>query len=177
MPSPRCPVCPTEVADAEPEDGPEPATEEIRPSEREFWLLRFVLASDDHTDWLVTSLDPQWIGHTIIREIISRRCGAHAKQAWRGIPGLLQECDSSYAQQLITRAVAEQIESEKVFRNLAETVLRVRNDYIERELKVLTQRRAQPGISDEEGIEIEKRKAELRRLKSQPIEADFVGEA
>ena len=49
-------------------------------------------------------------------------------------------------------------------------MLRVRNDYLERELKLLTQRRAQPGLSEEDGIDIEKRKIELRRLKTEPIE-------
>ena len=66
--------------------------------------------------------------------------------------------------------MAEELDAEGLFKNLSETVLRVRNDYIERELKILTQRRAQPGLSEEEGVEIEKRKNELRRLKNEPIE-------
>ena len=83
---------------------------------------------------------------------------------------MLEQCDPTAAQQLITRAVAEELDAEGLFKNLSETVLRVRNDYIERELKILTQRRAQPGLSEEEGVEIEKRKNELRRLKNEPIE-------
>ena len=83
---------------------------------------------------------------------------------------MLEECDSEPAQQLITRAVAEQIDADGLLKKLAETVLRVRNDYLERELKLLTQRRAQPGLSEEDGIDIEKRKIELRRLKTEPIE-------
>ena len=161
---------PIEVASGETDDQQETAPEEIKPSEREFWLLRFLLASDHHMDWVVKTLDAQWIGHPVIREIIARRCARHGNQTWRGIPGLLEECDSEPAQQLITRAVAEQIDADGLLKKLAETVLRVRNDYLERELKLLTQRRAQPGLSEEDGIDIEKRKIELRRLKTEPIE-------
>ena len=160
----------TEIAPSEGEAPQETTADEIKPSEREFWLLRFVLANDDHVEWLSQALDGKWIANSAIREIVSQRCAAHSDGSWRGIPGLLEQCDSTAAQQLITRAVAEELDAEGLFKNLSETVLRVRNDYIERELKILTQRRAQPGLSEEEGVEIEKRKNELRRLKNEPIE-------
>jgi DNA primase catalytic core len=148
------------------------AAEEIRPSEREFWLLRFLLAGDDHIDWVARILDPGWIEHQQVRQIVVKRIEAHTADSWRGIPGLLAECDSAPAQQLITRAVAEPPNNEALAKNLLETVLRVRNDFIERELKLLTVRRSQPGLSDEDGIQLETRKNELRKLKAQPITED-----
>jgi DNA primase len=151
---------------------PDPAADEPKPSEREFWLLRFILASDDHLDWLVRTLDPAWIEHPTIRQIVARRCEFHVSQSWQGVPGLLQALDSPAAQQWITRAVAEQISVDSLARNLTETVLRVRNDFIERELKLLTHRRGQPNIPEAEAVEIESRKIELRRLKVQPIGDD-----
>src|SRR6266850_1729600 len=145
------------------------APEEIKPSEREFWLLRFLLAADDHMRWVVRTLDAAWIEHAVIRQIVQKRLEAHTSESWRGIPGLLAECDSVPAQQLITRAVAEPPNDEALAKNLLETIPRVRNDFIERELKLLTLRRSQPGLSDEEGFQIETKKNELRKLKSQPI--------
>jgi len=145
------------------------APEEIKPSEREFWLLRFLLAADDHMPWVVRTLDAAWIEHAVIRQIVQKRLEAHTSESWRGIPGLLAECDSVPAQQLITRAVAEPPNDEALAKNLLETIPRVRNDFIERELKLLTLRRSQPGLSDEEGFQIETKKNELRKLKSQPI--------
>jgi len=147
----------------------QPPAEEVKPSEREFWLLRFLLASDDHMDWVVAALDPEWIEHGTVRAIFEKRCQLHSNQSWHGIPSLIEAFDSPGAQSLVTRAVAEQVHVESLQRNLMETVLRVRNSAIERELKVLTVRRAQPNISEEEAMQIEYRKDELRRLKSQPI--------
>jgi DNA primase len=153
----------------EAEEPAQPLAEEIKPTEREFWLLRFLLAGDDHMPWVVRTLDIAWVEHPVIRQILQKRFEAHGTENWRGIPGLLAECDSVPAQQLITRAVAEPPKDEALAKNLLETILRVRNDFIERELKLLTLRRSQPGLSDEEGIQIETKKNELRKLKSQPI--------
>jgi hypothetical protein len=128
-----------------------------------------MLAGDEHCEWLAQNLQLAWIEHSLVRQIVAKRVEAHQNQSWLGVPTLLQECGSEAAQQLITRAVAESLSNEDLGKNLMETVLRVRNDFIERELKLLTQRRLQAGLTDDEGVEIEKRKMELRRLKSQAL--------
>jgi len=154
------------------DDSPAAPVEEIKPSEREFWLLRFILASDDHIEWLVQTLDPKWIEHATVRAIATARCELHQSNAWRGVPALIDSLDSPGARQLIARAVAEQVHSESLGRNIIETVLRVRNDYIERELKLLTQQRSLQNLSDEQAVQVEARKMELRRLKLTTIVED-----
>ena len=145
---------------AEPVSAPAP---EAKPSEREFWLLRFILGGDEQLDWVTQNLELDWIDHALVREIVSKRLHAHQNQSWQGIPSLLQECNSDAAQQLITRAVAEPLSNERIEKGLIGAVQMLQRDFMERELRTLRERRIQPGLSEAEGIEIEKRMMELRR--------------
>jgi hypothetical protein len=133
------------------------------------WLLRFILAGDDHIDSVAQTLDPAWIEHPVLQEIVARRFRAHKTTSWRGIPGFLAEFESPAAQQLITRAVAKQINDPNLDEQLVRATLRFRVQFIERELKRLDQQRSRPDLSEEEGIAIERQKIELRKLKTQSI--------
>ena len=55
----------------------ESATEEMpRPTSPEFWLLKLTLLHDDTVGWLRAHLDPNWVQHAQVREIISLRLAA-----------------------------------------------------------------------------------------------------
>lgn len=161
------PACVPRARDAEPVENPEtPAQPE--PSEREFWLLRFVLSADDQVDWLAHHLEPEWVQHATVRAIIEKRLQAHYDNTWHGVPGLVSAQEDAFAQTLITEAVAESPGTD-VERKLVETVRMVRNTFIDRRLAALTARVAQPGITEEDFAGIEKEKTMLRRWKAEPL--------
>jgi hypothetical protein len=148
----------------------EPAPARVMPSEREFWLLRFVLSSDDYIDWLQQRLDLNWLRHPSVRQVVEARLKAHQDHTWRGVPSLLGTITDDYTQSLITEAVAEQPTAETLDRKLRETVLLLRNDHIDHQLAGLTVRIGQPKITENELVEIEQQKAHLRQLRRQTLE-------
>jgi DNA primase len=145
-----------------------PEPEHPQPSEREFWLLRFVLAADDHIDWIATHLDPEWVQHPTVRAILQQRVRAHHQNAWHGIPAFLGATGHPFAQRLITEAVAEPPAGD-LHRKLTDTVRMVRNSFIDRRLSALTAQLSQPASTPEDFARIETEKTSLRRWKSEPL--------
>jgi len=158
------------VERAEPDETlPEPEPTLPPPNEREFWLLRFLLISDEHLDWVVQNLDLNWIQHPIVRRVVTVRLNAHSNQSWRGVPALIDEMEDAAAASLITEAVTHGQSTTELSRNLIETVRMLRSDFIDRQLAALKLRLAQPGLSEEETVAILTHQSELRRLRHQPL--------
>ncbi len=139
------------------------------PNPQEHWLLRLLLMNDDAAPWLAAHLDLNWIPHPHIREIIARRLAAEATGQWHGLAAFLGECDSAALRQLITETSAGQREIPNAPQQLADITLRLRNQFIERELNALSQRAAQPALNDPQRLELLQRQQELRKLKQQPL--------
>ncbi|HYV32519.1 MAG TPA: DNA primase, partial [Candidatus Binatia bacterium] len=74
-----------------------PQPQRPAPSEREFWLLRFLLMDDEPIDWVARHLDCHWIEHPTLRRVVSARLEAHTRQTWRGVPALIDELEDSAA--------------------------------------------------------------------------------
>jgi DNA primase len=158
---------PAQTAGSEtPEDPDQPM-----PSDREMWLLRFVLGSDEHLDWLAEHLELEWIQHPTVRSIVADRLQAHADHSGQGVAAFLTSQSDPFAQSLISEAVASELGKVDLARNLAEATRMLRNSHIERRLSTLTARVSQPGLTDEQLVEIEKEKAYLRRCKTEPLRA------
>jgi DNA primase len=155
--------------DADSETVEDAATEQPMPSDREMWLLRFVLGSDDHIDWLAEHLELEWIQHPTVREVVGARLQAHADHSWQGLPAFLTSRESPFAQTLISEACATELKKVDFAHNLAEATRILRNSHIDRRLAALTARVSQPGLTQEELVEIEKEKAYLRRWKTEPL--------
>jgi DNA primase len=158
----------TFAAEAGPEEGAE-SPELSRPSEPEFWLVKFLLLSDDSVDWVSRHLDLRWLQHAAVKQIVAARLAAHADQSWRGVPALLSDCKDTAVRSLVTEAVAEDHPTENLAKKTRDTVRNLRTDYIDRELASLTRRLASPGLPDAELIEVERQKTQLRQLKQQPL--------
>jgi DNA primase len=139
------------------------------PSEREFWLLRFLLSDDEHITAVAERLDVNWIQHPVVRRIVATRLEAHAKQTWSGVPALMDQLEEAAASSLISRALAEARRTTDLPRNLTETVRLLRSDFIDRRLAALKLRLAQPGLMESDAVGILNEQAELRRLKQQPM--------
>ena len=141
------------------------------PSDREMWLLRFVLGSDERLDWLAEHLELEWIRHPTVRSIVADRLQAHADHCDQGVAAFLTSQSDPFAQSLISEAVATELGKVDLARNLAEATRMLRNSHIERRLSTLTARVSQPGLTDEQLVEVEKEKAYLRRWKTEPLRA------
>jgi hypothetical protein len=146
-------------------------------SEREFWLLRFVLSHDEQIDWLAAHLDLEWIVHPVVRRIIGARLAAHGDGSWRGVPALCDALGDPAAARLITEATtagvglvrddAEEMR-QHLTRNIVEAVRRLRADYLDRRLAAARQRMAQPGLTPEELSALLEEQVALRRAKQAP---------
>jgi DNA primase len=146
-------------------DGPT----EVSPSDREFWLLRFLLIQDEHIDSVAQQLRTEWIRHELVRRIVSSRLTAYAAGTWRGVPALIDELDDAGATSLVSEAVAENVPPAALSRNLMETMRLLRNDYCDRQLAALRIKLSEPGLAEDVAIRILQEQAELRRLKQQPL--------
>lgn len=152
-----------------PEDESAAPAEEAPPPLREFWLLKFLLSSDDEVRWAAENLDLNWLQNPTVRRIITARVEAETAGNWTGIPALLSSLEDPAARNLITSAVTGDLSREKLPLNIAETARLLRNDFIDRQLASLTQRLGQPDLTEAGHVEIETQKAALRREKSQPL--------
>ena len=157
---------PTEAEDFPAE---EHAVELPPPSMQEHWLLKLLLLNDDAAGWIAVHLDLNWVQHPLVREIVTSRLTAQAEENWHGIAALLGDCENPAARSLITEALADGREIPNATQQLADIVLRLRNQFIERELAALTQRAAQPALTDLERLELLHQQQTLRELKRQPL--------
>ncbi len=149
------------VAESEPGQPP--------PSEREFWLLRFLLESDEPLGWIAQHLQLDWLQHPTVRRAVAARLEAHANGSWRGVPALIDQLEDTEAASLVSQAVASGPNKGDLARNLTETVRLLRNDFLDRQLAALNLRLSQPGLPEPEVPEILKQQNELRKLKQQPM--------
>ena len=155
--------------DADIIDEPTSVVTETPPSEREFWLLRFILLHDDQMGWAAQHLDLNWLQHPVVKRIIAGRLAAHANETWRGLPALIDAMDDDAARDLITEAVAVEQKKSDIGRNIVEAVRLLRTDHIDRQLAALKVRLAHPELPEAEAMEILREQAELRRTRQQPL--------
>jgi DNA primase len=159
--------------EAEPADRP---AQTPPPSPLEFWLLKLLLVNDDSAEWVAGHLDPEWLRHAVVRDLVLARLKAQAEQAWRGVAGLLDACADDAARSLVTEAVSDPRpipDPEKTLKGdtTKKGILQLlRDDFVDRQMAALQQRLVQPGISNEDLAAIESRRVHLRQLKKQPLQ-------
>lgn len=147
----------------------ETPSEPTRPSAQEFWLLKLILLHEAGVEWVAAHLDPAWVQHALVQNILRQRLAAHANQTWRGLAAFLDEFESVEAQSLITEASSEEREIPEPARQLKDLVTRLRNQFIDRQLAALTHRGGLPETGDEERLELLRQQQQLRQLKRQPL--------
>jgi DNA primase len=152
-----------------PEATPERDSELQRPSMHEQWLLKLFFLHEQLVGWGAMHLDPIWIQHPLVRQVVSKRLEAHRKQTWRNLAHFLEECDMPEMQNLITEAAAEQRAIPNPAQQLVDVALRLRNQFIDRQLHELIQRANQPDTDDATRAELLRQQKEIRELKRQPL--------
>jgi hypothetical protein len=142
-----------------------------RPSAQELWLLKLLLLDDELPAQAAAQLDLNWVRHDVARQIISARLVVQADGRPPSVTALLSQTEDAAARSLVTEAVSEQREIPNRPQQLADVAKRLRDQFIESELKTILQRFDEPSLSDEERIVLTTRKLELLRLKSRPLPA------
>jgi DNA primase len=141
----------------------------VQPSAQEFWLLKLLLLQDDLVRWAAIYLNPDWVQHQVLKEIVVQRIAAQSQETWTTLAAFLDQFDSADAQALITAATAESRPIPNPERQLTDVVTRLRSQFLDQQLTALTHRINQPETGDEVRINLLRQQQELRRLKRQPL--------
>jgi DNA primase len=144
-------------------------TEMQRPSPHEFHLLKLVLLHDDLAAWAALHLDANWILHPIARKIVSQRLTAQGNDAWKNLAAFLDGCNSDEMRNLVTEAVADGRKIPNPELQLADVTLKLRNQFLDRQIAALTQKASQPEISESEKLELLHEQQRLRQQKRSPL--------
>jgi hypothetical protein len=154
----------------EPDLNPEAETTE-RPSPHDFWLLKLLLLHDELVPWTALHLDLNWISHPLVRRIVGQRLDAQKNETWKNLATFLDECDSPEMLSLVTEAAAEDRKMPNPEKQLADVVLKMRNQFLDRQIAAVTQKAGQSEISDAEKIQLLQSQKKLREQKIAPLAA------
>ncbi len=114
-------------------------------------------------------LNPEWIQHPLVRQIVSRRLNSHREGAWQGLAGFLDDCESTTASSLITEAATEERKLPNPELQLTDMILKLRNQYYDSQIAALTQKMSQPEIPEEEKLNHMREHQKLRDQKRAPL--------
>jgi DNA primase len=159
------------VAEAEADDATlnaEPGTSN-RPSPQEFWLLKLLLLHDDLAAWAALHLDASWVQHSVARQIVERRLAAQAKETWKNLAAFLDECETPEMRSLVTEAVAEDRKIPNLEQQLADVTLKLRNQFLDREIAALTNKVSLPETPEAAKIDLLRAQQKLREQKRAPL--------
>ena len=119
--------------------------------------------------WAALHLDVNWISHPLVRKIVTQRLAAQTNETWKSLGAFLDECELPEMQSLITEAVAEDRKIPNPEQQLADVVLKLRNQFLDRQIAVLTQKISQSGVPEAEQNECLRQQQELRVQKRAPL--------
>ena len=140
-----------------------------KPPAHEYWLLKLLFGHDELLPWATVHLDPQWLQHPLVRQIVSLRLNAHKTDTWHGVAAFLDQCETPELKNLVTEVTINERPLPNPEKQLADVALELRKDFMERQKAALTQRLGQPDLSEAERLELLMRQQEIRALKSQPL--------
>jgi len=147
------------------ESAPDSEPETPRPSQSEFWLLKLLLLHDDLAAWATLHLDVDWIAHPLVRQIVTQRLAAQTNETWKSLAAFLDECETPEMRSLITEAVAEDRKIPNPDQQLGDVVLKLRNQFLDRQIAASIQRASRPEISEADRLELLRQQQELRQQK------------
>src|SRR5208282_3039424 len=138
------------------------STEASRPPNHEFHLLKLLLLHENLAAWAALHLDVNWISHPVVRQIVGRRLAAQTDESWKSLAAFLDACDSAEMRKLVTGAVAEDRKIPNPDQQIADVVLKLRNQFLDRQIAALTQKASQPKMPAAEQTELLRERENLR---------------
>ena len=140
-----------------------------RPSPQEFWLLKLLLLHDELAAWAALHLDVNWIGHPVTRQIVAQRLAAQTNESWKNVAALLDECETPEMRSLVTEAVAEDRKIPNPQQQITDVALRLRNQFLDRQIAALTHKVSQPETSEADRMVLLRQQQEFRQQKRVPL--------
>ncbi len=147
----------------------EPAAEIAPPSPIEFHLLKLLLLHDELVATAALNLDANWILHPHVRQIVELRLAAQEHETWHNLAEFLNSCESAEQRSLVTEAVAEERKIPNPETQLADVALKLRNQFLDRQIVALTQKISQPEIGDDEKVSLLREQMKLKEQKRSPL--------
>jgi DNA primase len=137
-----------------------------RPSQPELWILKLALLNDDSLEWLAAHLDFHWIEHAQTRTILEHRLTPRADASWPSPAEILNDLGDAESQSLLTEASTDPLRLADPGNVLRETLLRLRNVYIDRQLTQVATQMADPNANF---AELLARQKALRAARNAPL--------
>jgi hypothetical protein len=115
--------------------------------------------------WTALHLDINWISNPVVRQIVEQRLAAQKDEMWKGLAAFLDACGSAEMRNLVTEAAAEDRTIPNPDQQLADVALKLRNQFLDRQIAALTQKVSQPGMAETEQNELLRKREQLRGQK------------
>ncbi len=153
-----------------------------RPSQEEFTLIKLLLEYDNSVEHLSKTMDSNWFPSQISREIFSRRIHLFKTDSWAGLNEFLAECSEpaiqSFVTECLTKPLVPNTDGYKSPRKtelpnpeiqLADVALKLRNQFLDRQIATLTQKISQPETGDDERLSLLREQMKLKEQKRLPL--------
>jgi len=147
----------------------EAEAEAPHPSAPEFWLLKLLLLHDNLAASAALHLDANWISHPAARRTVEQRLAAQTNETWKNLAAFLDECETPEMRNLVTEAVAEDRKIPNPEQQLADVTLRLRNQFLDRQIAALTLKVSLPETPEAGKIELLREQQKLREQKRAPL--------
>jgi len=115
-----------------------------RPSGLELHLLKLMFLHEELMGTAAIHLDPAWLPHGRLRSMIEQIFAVVAAGKWQGVPPFLAECEPAELRGLITEVAAEDRKMPNPEQQVADVILKLRNQHFDREQAASLQRASQP---------------------------------
>lgn len=148
-----------------------PAAALVRPSPFELHLLKLLLLHDELAPWAAEHLDLGWLPHLTVRRLVELRLLAHQHGVWQNLAGFLDVCESPEQRGLVTEAAAAGGKLPRPDTQLADVVLKLRNQFLDRQIAALTQTLSRPDTADADKVRLLHEQQQLKALKRSPLAA------
>jgi len=140
-----------------------------RPPNNELHLLKILLLHENLAGWVAMHLDVNWLVHPLVRQIVTARLAACEQETWRSLGGFLDGMESPAMRSLVTEAAADERQLPNPETQIADVVLKIRNQYIDQQVIALAQQISHPEATDEARMELLHEQQRLRQQKRSPL--------
>jgi len=140
-----------------------------RPSLPELWTLKLALLNDDAVEWLAAHLDFHWLEHAQVRTILEHRLNPRDDGSWPAPAEILNDLNDADCQNLLTEASTDPLKLADPANVLRETLLRLRNLYVDRQLTHIATQMADPNADLAELLARQKALRAARTLPLTPV--------
>ena len=140
-----------------------------RPTPAEFQLLKILFIHEELVAWAHAHLDPAWITHPPIHQLIDLRFAAHEHQTWQALTDFLDTLETPDQRSLLTEAVTDNRALPNPEIQLPDIILRLRNEALDRQITVLRTKISHPDTLETEREELLRLQLTLRTAKRLPL--------